>query len=474
MAEILTPDLCVIGAGSAGLSVAAGAVQMGASVVLIEKGAMGGDCLNYGCVPSKAMLAAAEQAAAMRGGAAFGVAPVEPDIDFARVQAHVAEVIAAIAPLDSVERFEGLGVTVIKAEARFTGPREVVAGGRTIRARRFVIATGSRPSLPPIPGLSETPHLTNETLFANRERPDHLLIIGGGPIGVEMAQAHRRLGSRVTVLEAASLLGRDDPELTAILRARLEAEGVTLRDGVAIERVAGPAGAITLTLAGGERIEGSHLLVAAGRQPVVDGLGLENAEVAVNTRGIDVDRRLRSRTNRRVFALGDVAGGPQFTHVAGYHAGIVIQNALFRLPAKVSYDAIPAVTYCDPELAQVGLTEAAARARHGADRVEVWRWSFAENDRAQAERRTEGLIKVVTRRGGRVVGAGIVGKDAGNLLQPWIFAVAGKLKLQAIARHVAPYPTLGEVSKRAAGAYYAPKLFSARTRWIVRLLAKLG
>ena len=474
MTEILTPDLCVIGAGSAGLSVAAGAVQMGASVVLIEKGAMGGDCLNVGCVPSKALLAAAERAAAMRGGAAFGVTPVEPDIDFARVQAHVAEVIAAIAPVDSVERFEGLGVTVIQAEARFTGPREVVAGGRAIRARRFVIATGSRPAAPPIPGLAGTPHLTNETLFDNRERPDHLLVIGGGPIGVEMAQAHRRLGARVTVLEAASLLGRDDPELAAILRARLEREGVSLRDGVAIERVSGKAGAITLTLAGGERLEGSHLLVAAGRQPVTDGLDLEAAGVAVTNRGVDVDRRLRSRTNARVFAVGDVAGGPQFTHVAGYHAGIVIQNALFRLPAKVSYDAIPAVTYCDPELAQVGLTESAARERFGADGVQVLRWSFADNDRAQAERRTEGLIKVVTRRGGRVVGAGIVGRDAGNLLQPWIFAVSGKLKLQAIARHVAPYPTLGEVSKRAAGAYYAPRLFSGRTRWIVRLLAKLG
>jgi pyruvate/2-oxoglutarate dehydrogenase complex dihydrolipoamide dehydrogenase (E3) component len=470
MAEIRT-DICVIGAGSGGLSVAAGAAQMGASTVLIERGAMGGDCLNYGCVPSKSMIAAGRAADTIRHAGRFGVNGHEPQIDFGRVHDHIHGVIAAIAPNDSVERFEGLGVKVIQADARFTAPDTVEAGGATIKARRFVLATGSRASHPPIPGLDDVPFLTNETIFERKAAPEHLIVIGGGPIGVEMAQAHRRLGAEVTVLQKGGILPKDDPDLVAVVRDRLTAEGVDLREGVDIASVQRHGNGIAAVLADGTRIEGSDLLVAAGRQANVDGLGLEAAGIEFSPKGVISDARLRT-TNRRVFAVGDVAGGPQFTHIAGYHAGIVIRNVLFRLPAKVDYSALPWVTYTDPELAHVGLTEAQARESHKD--IRVLTWNFEENDRAQAEREIEGRVKVLTLPNGRILGASIVGPHAGELIQVWCLAISQKLKIGAIASMIAPYPTLGEAGKRAAGAFYTPKLFSGRTRGLVRFLSWFG
>jgi len=475
VSEAIDCDICVIGAGSAGLLTTAGAAQLGAATVLIERGKMGGDCLNYGCVPSKALLAAAKTAAICREAGRFGVTIGEPEIDYPAVIRHVHEVIATIAPTDSTARFEGLGATVIHASARFTGPGEVAAGDRHIRARRFVVATGSAPGAPPIPGLDRVPYLTNETVFDNAVRPNHLIVVGGGPIGMEMAQAHARLGARVTVLEAAQALAKDDPELTALLRNRLLAEGIAIRERVKIERIEqGPEG-ITAVLGGEhgeERISGSHLLVAAGRRPNVADLDLEKAGIEHGRQGIVVDARLRT-TNRRVFAIGDVAGGPQFTHVAGYHAGIVIRNALFRIPAKVDYRALPWVTYTDPELAHVGLAEAAARDRHGND-IAILRSSFHENDRAQTERTTHGLVKVVARKNGRILGASILGPHAGELIHPWGLAIGQGLRVKAMAGMIAPYPTLGEAGKRAAGSFYLPKLFSPRIKSLVRLLARLG
>jgi len=467
----IAPDLCVIGAGSGGLAVAAGAAQMGAEVVLVERGAMGGDCLNFGCVPSKSLLAAARVADFWRRGAALGIAYAPPQIDFAAVAESVQRVIASIAPNDSEERFAGLGVRVLRAEARFTSPRTVRAGEIVIRPRRFVIATGSQPMVPAIPGLGGVPYLTNETVFVNRELPGHLIIIGGGPIGIEMAQAHRRLGARVTVIDVGPLLPRDDPELAASLTERLSEEGIDTRPRTEIAAVEHDGEAVAIRLASGERIAGSHLLVAAGRRPSIEALDLSAAGIAATVKGITVDARLRT-TNRRAFAIGDVAGGPQFTHIALYHAGIVIRNALFHLPAKVDYRALPWVTYTDPELAQVGLTEAAARA---ADRsVRVLRWHFAENDRAQTERETEGLVKIMTRGNGLIAGASILGAGAGDLILPWALAISQKLKIGALANLIVPYPTRNEASKRAAGSYYTPTLFSPRTRRLVRFLARFG
>ncbi len=387
---------------------------------------------------------------------------------------HVAKTIAAIEPHDSVERFEEYGVNVIQAPASFTGPREISVGDTTIRARRFVLATGSGPFVPPIEGLSETPFLTNETLFEQDSIPEHLIVIGGGPIGLEMAQAHHRLGARVTVLEMFSILPNDDSELVEILRARIKGEGMDLREGVKVVGAEKLGDGVAVRIEGDngpERIEGTQLLVAAGRRPNLEGLNLDGAGIAHTGKGIRVDARLRT-TNKRVFAIGDVAGSYQFTHVAGYHAGIVIRNALFRMPAKVDYKSVPWVTYTAPELAQVGLTEAAAREK-GLEAT-VLRWSLEENDRAQAEGETDGMLKVVVTPKGRVLGASIVGPHAGELIQVWGLAIQSKLKISAIANMIAPYPTLGEANKRIARNFYAPKLFGARTKSLVSFLRKFG
>lgn len=474
MSERIETDICVIGAGSGGLSVAAGAAQMGARVVLIEKGKMGGDCLNYGCVPSKSLIAAARAAETIRTAGRYGVTGGGPDIDFAAVQEHVHGVIAGIAPHDSVERFEGLGVRVLKARARFTGPGEVEAGDARVHARRFVIATGSSPAVPYVPGLADVPYLTNETIFDLRQAPEHLIVIGGGPIGAELAQAHRRLGVRVTQVARGNLLPKDDPDLVEVVRHRLSEDGIDLLEGTSTKRIEADGSGVRVTAERAGQsiaIAGSHLLIAAGRKANVDGLGLEVAGVDYGGRGITVDARLRT-SNRRIFAIGDVAGRHQFTHIAGYHAGIVIRNALFMLPAKVDDRAVPWVTYTEPELAHVGLSEAAARERLGKN-VTTLRWPFAENDRARTERETEGLIKVVLGRGGRVVGASIVGTGAGDQLALWCLAVSQKVKIGAVAGLILPYPTRAEVAKRAAGEYYTPKLFSDRTRTVVRLLQRL-
>jgi pyruvate/2-oxoglutarate dehydrogenase complex dihydrolipoamide dehydrogenase (E3) component len=474
MAERIRADICVIGGGSGGLSVAAGASQMGAEVVLVERGLMGGDCLNHGCVPSKALLAAGHAAQAVRNASRFGVRAAAPTTDWGAVRDHVKNVIAGIAPHDSVERFESLGVRVIRENGRFTGPDRLSAGNFEISARRFVVATGSSPFLPPIEGLDQVPCFTNETIFDNADAIGHLVVIGGGPIGIELAQAHRHLGARVTVLEEFKVLGRDDPETANILKRRLAREGVELLEGARVERLArGDGGGITVTAAmnGAERrIDGSHLLVAVGRVPNTEGLGLEAAGIEHGRGGIRVDARLRT-TNRRVFAIGDVAEGLNFTHVAGYHAGIVIRNALFRLPARVDLRAVPWVTYTAPELAQVGLTEEEARKKHGE--IRILRSTFAENDRARAERDTDGFIKVVATRRGAVVGVSMVGPHAGEVIQLWSLVVARGLRLADVAGLILPYPTLGETGKRAAGSFFTPRLFSARTRRIVRLLLRL-
>ncbi len=474
MAERVETDICVIGAGSGGLSVAAGASQMGADVVLIEGGKMGGDCLNYGCVPSKSMIAAAGVAESFARAPSFGIGGGPPAVDFAAFNDHVHQVIAAIAPHDSVARFEGLGVRVIRDWAHFVGPTEVAAGDLTVAARRIVIATGSSAAIPPIPGIDAVPFFTNETIFDNRALPGHLIVIGAGPIGMELAQAHRRLGAEVTVLEIDRALVRDDPDLVRVVVDRLGAEGVDIREGVRVARLAKTATGIAATIERDgteQRLDGTHLLIATGRTPNVERLALAAAGVAHGPAGIVVDGRLRT-TNKKVFAIGDVAGGPLFTHVAGYHAGIVIRNALFRLPSKVDDRAIPWVTYTDPELAGVGLSEDAARKRFGP--VRVLRWPLAENDRAQAERRTEGLVKVIATRRGRILGASIAAAHAGELIQPWVLALSCKLRISAMANLIAPYPTLGEINKRVAGSFYTESLFSPRTRAIVRLLRRFG
>lgn len=457
--EHIRCDLLVIGAGSGGLSVAAGASQMGADVVLLEGHEMGGDCLNYGCVPSKALIAAAKAANAHGTAAAFGVHGSPARVDYAAVMDHVQDVIAAIAPVDSQERFEGFGVRVIREYGRFLSATEVEAGAHRIKARRVVIATGSSPLVPPVPGLERVPYLTNETLFQNREKPEHLLILGGGPIGMEMAQAHVRLGCKVTVIEGATALNRDDPEAAGLVTEILRGEGVVVAEGAMAAKVTGEAGNITVEAEDGRSSTGSHLLVALGRAPNVARLNLEAAGIDYSKAGIGVDAALRT-SNRKVYAIGDVAGGMQFTHAAGYQAGVIIRSALFGLPSKAGSAHIPRATYTDPELAQIGLTEAEARAAHG-DALEIARFDFSHNDRAIAERKTAGFIKVMVLKG-RPIGVTIAGHQAGEQINFWALALANRLKMGQIASTVSPYPTFGEVNKRAAGAYFSPRLFESR------------
>jgi pyruvate/2-oxoglutarate dehydrogenase complex dihydrolipoamide dehydrogenase (E3) component len=485
MAEEVTPDLCIIGAGSGGLSIAAAAAALGVPVVLVERGKMGGDCLNTGCVPSKALIAAGKRAETIRNSAPFGVRSQRPHVEFYEVNDHIHGVIGAIAPNDSKQRFNGLGVRVIEGQARFkdaatveigqfpeggSDPHDAPDPTIEIKARKFVIATGSSPAVPPIPGLEQTPYLTNETVFDVRERPKHLIVIGAGPIGLELAQAFRRLGSEVTVLEAAEPLSKEDPECARTVVEALTREGVTIRAGVNVARVRRVRARVEVVLqgeGGEETIDGSDLLIATGRKPNIDGLNLDAAGIKSGRGGIAVDKRLRT-TNKRVYAIGDVAGGQQFTHVANYHAGLVVRHALFHQPVTITEDNIPRVTFTDPELAHVGLSELQARERYR--RIRVLRWPYHENDRAQTERATAGHIKVITDRKGNILGATIVGSGAGELITSWTLAVGQGLNIRAFAELVVPYPTFAEIGKRAAIGYFAPKL---KSPWVRRLLGVL-
>lgn len=469
--NLLSCDLCVIGAGAGGLSVAAGAAQMGAKVVLIEHHKMGGDCLNYGCVPSKALLAAAKHAESIRHSAIFGIITSPPQVDYAQVFQHVQQTIAKIAPNDSVERFNGLGVTVLTETAQFIDSRQLTAGNNQVQAKRFVIATGSSPAIPNIEGLKQVHFLTNETIFNLTELPSHLIVIGGGPIGCELGQAFLMLGAKVTLLASRNILPKDDPECVQIVRGRFLQQGMNLHETVLVTKVEPAANGMVVHFNNPDgslhQVSGSHLLIATGRNPQLVELNLEKAGVAFNSHGIQVDKHLRS-TNKRIFAIGDVAGGYQFTHLANYHASIVIRNALFHWPAKVDYHALPWVTYTSPELAHVGLNESQATVANLSYRKLIL--PYAEVDRMQTERETEGLIKILTSHRGKILGVTLVGSHAGELIAPWVLAMHRRLKISALATMIAAYPTRSEINKRAAGTFYIPTLFSKRTRHLVRLL----
>ena len=475
MTEKLRPDICVIGGSPGGLSVAAAAAAFGVPTVLVESRKMGGDSLKVGCLQSKALLAAARRAEATRSAKLFGVDVRDSRVNFSEIHRHIDSVIAAVAQADSPERFTGLGVRVIHAQAKFKDRTTVVAGDIEIRARRFVIAAGSKPALPTIPGLDIGPCLTSESIFDLTERPEHLIIIGAGSSGLELAQGFRRLGSSVTVLEAAQPLGRDDPECADVVLAQLEREGVVIRSGVNVVDIAHSGLTVTATIEsnGAEQtITGSHLLVATGRAPSIADLELDTAGIRHERSGIVVNRKLKTG-NRRVYAIGDcVAGALQLTQAAHYHAGLVIRNALFRLPVRVNNDCIPCVTFTDPELAQVGPTE--ARARQLGIKIRVTRWPYHDNDRAQAEGAPRGHIKVITTAKGKIVGVTIVGAQAGELIAMWALAVARKLNLRDVADLVLPYPTLAEVGKRAAIDYFNPGLTGVWARRIIGWMRIFG
>lgn len=450
-------DLIVIGAGAGGLVTAGGAAQLGADVLLVEQHRLGGECLYTGCVPSKAVI---HQAALARGGG-----PQR----WVEARAHLDAAIKTIEPHDSPERFEGFGVEVVLARAVFTGPATLEIGGRSVTARRIVIATGSDPAIPPIPGLDAVPYLTNDSIFSLDETPSHLAIIGGGVIGCELAQAFARLNVPVTLIANSTLLSRADPDAVAILEARMVTEGVTIHTHATVEKASGTGTNLTLTLASGEAISASHVLVATGRRARTTGYGLEAAGVMTGPGGIVTDAFLRT-SNRRIYAVGDCREGPRLTHAADQDARTVIQNALFPFRKRKSYTALPAAIFTDPELAQVGLTEAEARQRH-AD-INIFRHDFDHNDRAVTEADTCGFVKIVAR-GSQVLGVTIVGPRAGEILALASFLVSGKLSLADLANQTIAYPTFVEALRHAAEQPGQAALFSPMMRRLTRLFQHL-
>jgi pyruvate/2-oxoglutarate dehydrogenase complex dihydrolipoamide dehydrogenase (E3) component len=465
-------DLIVLGGGVAGLVVTSVAAQLGLKVTLIERSQrLGGDCLHYGCVPSKTLLRAAKVADLMRRGIEYGLPSVAPEVDLARVNEHVRRVIDTIQAHDDPERFRGYGAEVLFGHARFLDPHTLDFRDRRIRARRFVIATGSRPLVPPIDGIETIPYLTNESVFALEQLPPRLVVLGAGAIGVELGQAFARLGSRVTLIEAQSrILPSEDPEMSELLAGVLQQQGIAIRTGVRIERVECLDKDTLIHSSAGRTVTCDRVLVATGRRPNIEDLGLDAAGVRCKPLGVVVDERMRT-SRRHIYACGDVCGRGQLTHMAEYQAGIVIANAIFRFPRRMDPDAVPRVFYSDPEFAQAGLSEPAARERYGG--IEVQRLDFSGVDRAITDVQTQGRIKLVIRRG-RLIGATVVGPQAGELIHELALAISARIKLTRIADMVHAYPTLALSIRRAINAYLAPQLFNERTRrlviWLNRLL----
>lgn len=489
MPEETEYDLVAIGGGTAGLVTAAGAAALGARTALVERDRLGGECLWTGCVPSKALIGSARLAAALRRADRFGLDPAAPEVDGHSVLASVREVRARVQPHDDPERFRAMGVSVLHGEARFRTPREIEVDGRRIRARKFVIATGSRPAIPPIDGLQSAGYFTHETAFDREGIPASVAIVGGGPIGVEFAQAFRRLGADVAVIEREDrILPREEPELSRRLRGILEREGVRVLTGARVTAATGDEGGPRLDVErtaerqgdaeaadGSGKVRCEAILVAAGRRPNVEALDLESAGVEVGPEGVRVDRRLRTR-QRHIFAAGDVIGGLRFTHVADHEARTVVRNALFPFPARVDYGAVPWCTYTDPELARVGPTEDEARRRHG-DGVRVYTYDLEELDRAIADRAAEGCVRLVTDRKGTLLGGHILAQDAGTMIAEVALAVKQGLPIKALSDLVHPYPTMSEGVRRAADAYYRAKLTDRARRWLGRyfsLARRLG
>lgn len=462
-------DICVIGGGAAGLVVAAGAATLGAKTVLVEKKALGGDCLHVGCIPSKTLIHSAKIAHSIRDAGRFGIPAHNPAVDLAEVMRRVQNVIAQIEPNDSPERFSFLGVDVIFGAGEFSAPDSFEVNGRTLRAKNYVIATGSRPAIPPLPGLAETPCLTNETLFSVREDIRHLLVLGGGPIGCEMAQAFARLGSRVTLFDLAPrILPREDEEISRVIDKRFQQEGIALHLGievVEVERQNGDVKVVLLEHSNQDQIvlSGSHLLIAAGRKPNLEQLGLERAGVMLNNGRLAVDARLRT-SNKRVFACGDVVGPYQFTHMAEHQAGVVLRNALFHWPSKAQTSNIPWCTYTDPELARVGLSESEALEQGIKHRV--YSFPFADIDRAVAEGETEGLAKILTAPNGRLLGACIVGPHAGELIAEYGLAITKGMKAKDLSNTIHVYPTLAQINRRVADQRFKEALTPSRRKWL--------
>ncbi|RDJ25250.1 dihydrolipoamide dehydrogenase [Bosea caraganae] len=473
----MTPDLCVIGAGRAGLALASAAAAFGVPTVLIARDGMSGAGRNAGGLPSGALIAAAAQVRALREASRFGIAAGEPQVNFAQVHDHMARVAAALAPNASAERFTALGVKVITGEARFRDRNSVLVGDQVIKARRFAVATGSRPAIPAIVGLEELAILSEDSIATLTRCPDRLIVLGGEPAAIALAQAMQRLGSVVTIVAAQGLLPGEDPEAVGLIRRALLREGVTLHEETKVLRAETAAkGRVRLVLAGEPEhiVEGTHLLVTA-REPDLAALDLELGGITSDAAGITVSTGLRT-SNRRVYAIGACAGGApgglQAPHVADHHASLVLRRALFRQPARLGAAVIPRIVQSDPALASVGLTEAQARAKSPA--INVLRWPYAESDKAQAERKTEGFVKLVTDKKGRILGVTIAGAQAAELILPWSMAIQKGFDVKEMAGFVMPSPAFSEISARAATSFFAPLAAKPGLRRLIGFLRRFG
>ncbi len=472
MTEVLTPDLCIIGAGPGGLAAAAAARAVGATVVLIERDKTGGQSLNAGALPARALFAAGERAAALRGSGAFGITSDEVKVNFRKAHDHVQQVVSGAAPEDSAAKLEALGVELLRGEGKFTDPRTVTVGETQVRARRFIIATGARSFVPNVPGLLSVPYFTSETIFDNTRKLTHLVIIGAGPEGIELAQAYRRLGAEVTVIETGRALAGSDPELAEILLRRVRDEGVSLREDTEIVAVQARSMGIGVVVKHAEQTETldvSHILVASGRVANLDVLDLDKARIRRNNadpRPLLLNSSLRT-SNRRVYAIGDATGGPQLTHLAAHQGGLVVKAALLGLTASYDPLLVPRIIHADPEIAEIGLTEPMARARL-KDNFRVLRTSYIENDRARATRNGVGIAKLIVSKSGKLLGAAVVGHDAGELIAFFAFAQANGLSTSHFAAFLAPYPSYAELAHKL-GTEFQQSL--PTSPWLRRLAA---
>jgi pyruvate/2-oxoglutarate dehydrogenase complex dihydrolipoamide dehydrogenase (E3) component len=470
-------DIGVIGGGAAGLTVASGSAQLGAKTLLIEKEKeLGGDCLHFGCVPSKTLIKSAHLYHQMKNGPKYGLPALDvPPVDFQKLSDRIRSVIGAIQKHDSKERFCGLGARIEFGRPSFTDEKTVQLNGQSYSAKTWVLATGSSPAVPPIPSLTETPYITNREIFYLDHLPRSMIVLGGGPIGIEMSQAFRRLGTRVMVVQRADqILAKEDKDLADEVMNVLQSEGVEFFLEAAIQSVKdlGPEKEVLLTDKSGIsfRLKAETILVAAGRSTNVEGLGLDSIGVEFDGSGIKVDHRLRT-SQKHIYAAGDCNGGFQFTHAAGYEGGIVVSNAIFRLPRKVDFTYLPWCTYCDPELASIGMNE--RRAKAAGIEYSVWSEHFRNNDRSLAEGEQVGRIKMIVNEKERPIGVQILGPRAGDLISEWVAILNGGVKLSTLASAVHPYPTIGEINKKVAGALFLPKIFSDRVRKGLKLFFNL-
>jgi pyruvate/2-oxoglutarate dehydrogenase complex dihydrolipoamide dehydrogenase (E3) component len=460
-------DIGIIGGGAAGLTVTAGAAQLGAKTLLVEKEKeLGGDCLHYGCVPSKTLIRTAQVFHLMKRTQDFGLPRVDvPSVDYREVVARIRSVIGEIQKHDSEERFCGLGAKVAFGAPRFTDEHTLQLNGQFYTAKNWVVATGSSPAIPPVEGLTQTPYITNKEIFYLDHLPRSLIILGAGPIAVEMAQAFARLGSKVEVIQrSGQILSLEDPDLADTVMQVLDREGAIfhLNTGVRRVRDLGTEREVVIQKGAEEiSLRAEMILVALGRKPNLDGLNLEAAGVDYDQKGIKVDDRLRT-SRKHIYAAGDVTGAFQFTHAAGYEGGIVVSNAIFHFPRKTDYTFMPWCTYTDPELASIGMNE--KRAKEAGLEYTVYTEAFEANDRSLAEGEKIGTLKMLLGRNEKPLGVQILGPHAGELLSEWVAVLNGKVKLSTLATAVHPYPTLGEINKRVAGSYLSPKIFSERVK----------